>query len=108
MSAVKRADAGEAVAGLFSRASATGGLARRIPAPRASEAVTRVRVGVELTNEDNDYLRNLSRPDRTGQPRTLGTKFVATGVIAAAIELLQDVEVDMHGVEASDHAAMVG
>src|SRR4051812_16863916 len=107
MSATKRANAGEAVAGLFAQAGATGGLAHRIPVPRPTPEVTRVRVGVELTNKHNDYLRNLSRPDRTGQPRTLGTKFVATGVIAAAIKLLQDVDVDMNGVEAGDLAAMI-
>src|SRR4051794_12917679 len=100
MSAIKRPDAGQAVAGLFARTSATGGLARRIPAPRGTEVAARVRVGVELTTEHNDYLRNLSRPDQTGQPRTLGTKFVATGVLTAAIELLQGVEVDMDGVAA--------
>lgn len=75
MSGPKRADAGAAVAGLFTHSSATGGLARREPdhepraATRAGEAR---RQGVELTESDVDVLRSLSRPGRTGQPRTSG------------------------------------
>ena len=106
MSAPKRADAGAAVAGLFTRSSATGGLARRDTDQRARTAngssQARLRQGVELTESDIDFLRSLSRPGRTGQPRTLGSKFVATGLLAAAIELLRAGDVDMHGVEAGD------
>ena len=65
-----------------------------------------MRVGVELTEEQSAYLRALSRPSRTDGPRTLGTKFVATGVLVAAIELLRSVEVDMHGVAAGDDQEM--
>src|SRR3954447_3575104 len=106
MSAPKRSDAGAAVAGLFNRTSATGGLAQRDPAleppaPR-TETPARLRLGVELTEEEIGFLRGLSRPARTGQPRTLGSKFVATGVLAAAIELLHDVPVEMFGVQAND------
>jgi hypothetical protein len=110
MTAPKRADAGAAVAGLFTNTSATGGLARRQPdspvhrVPAASEE--RLRQGVELTVSDVDFLRSLSRPGRTGQPRTLGSKFVATGVLAAAIELLREHGIDMSGVEAGDLAEM--
>jgi len=110
MSAPKLADAGAAVAGLFTRNSATGGLARREPdrqpraATRSGEA--RLRQGVELTESDVDFLRSLSRPGRTGQPRTLGSKFVATGVLAAAIELLRAGDIEMHGVEAGDLTEM--
>ena len=77
---------------------------RAAGARRASgrEPVARLRQGVELTEDDVAFLRSLSRPARTGQPRTLGSKFVATGVLAAAIELLRDGEIDMHGVEAGD------
>jgi hypothetical protein len=117
---VKRADAGAAVAGLFGNPSATGGLAgrdngapaassERRPAARHAgkvERPARVRVGVELTEEQSGYLRALSRPGRTSQPRTLGTKLVATGVLAAAIELLREVDVDMHGVTAGDELEM--
>jgi hypothetical protein len=116
---VKRADAGAAVAGLFGNPSATGGLAgrdastatgsseRRPPArPAIKESAARVRVGVELTEEQSGFLRALSRPGRTSQPRTLGTKFVATGVLVAAIELLHHVDVDMHGVTAGDELEM--
>jgi hypothetical protein len=105
MSASKRADSGAAVAGLFARATATGGPARREHAvPEATEApasfaLSRVRQGVELTEDETGYLRSLSR---TGRPRTLGSKFVATGVLAAAIELLRTSEIDMHGVAAGD------
>jgi hypothetical protein len=110
MSAPKRADAGAAVAGLFARTTATGGLARReLAVPGAAEAdfsISRVRQGVELTEEETGYLRSLSRPARTGQPRTLGSKFVATGVLAAAIELLRAGEIDMHGVAAGDRPEM--
>jgi hypothetical protein len=108
MSAPKRADAGAAVAGLFARTTATGGLARREHAdPEVTDApagfsISRVRQGVELTEDETGYLRSLSRPARTGQPRTLGSKFVATGVLAAAIELLRASEIDMHGVVAGD------
>jgi hypothetical protein len=108
MSASKRADAGAAVAGLFARATATGGPARYEHAvPEATEApasfaLSRVRQGVELTEDETGYLRSLSRPARTGRPRTLGSKFVATGVLAAAIELLRTSEIDMHGVAAGD------
>jgi hypothetical protein len=128
MSGAKRADAGAAVAGLFARSSATGGLAgrdehaktiaehpatqrgtrnarrtNRGPAPEASTTtVARVRLGVELSEHETGYLRSLSRPARTDGPRTLGSKFVATGVLAAAIELLERVDVDMHGVAAGD------
>jgi hypothetical protein len=70
------------------------------------QLAARVRVGVELTDEQSGYLRALSRPDRTNGPRTLGTKFVATGVLVAAIELLRTVDVDMHGVAAGDGAEM--
>jgi hypothetical protein len=112
MSAPKRAEAGAAVAGLFARTTATGGLARREHAvPEATEApasfaTSRVRQGVELTEDETGYLRSLSRPGRTGQPRTLGSKFVATGVLAAAIELLRTGDINMHGVEAGDSAEM--
>jgi hypothetical protein len=108
MSAPRRADAGAAVSGLFARTTTTGGLARREHArPEAAEAPanfapSRMRQGVELTEEETGYLRSLSRPARTGQPRTLGSKFVATGVLAAAIELLRASEIDMHGVAAGD------
>jgi hypothetical protein len=129
----RRTDAGAAVAGLFANATATGGLAGREngaarsrggrragtesvsaePAveaagrePGALERAARVRVGVELTEEQSSYLRALSRPRRTNGPRTLGTKFVATGVLVAAIELLRSVDVDMHGVAAGDEAEM--
>ena len=65
-----------------------------------------MRVGVELTERELPLLaRSRVRPD-TGQPRTLGAKFVATGLLAAAIELLADVDVDMHGVGAGDLEAM--
>jgi hypothetical protein len=125
----RRADTSAAVAGLFERVSATGGLAGRDdqaeatiegPATRrnrtpderarnggpAHEAVapqvTRVRLGVELAEVETAYLRSLSRPALTGSPRTLGSKFVATGLLAAAIELLHDGAIDMHGVAAGD------
>ncbi len=102
MAAPKRADAGLAVAGLFARNTATGGLAGRpaVEAPTAvragREPVTRLRQGVELTEDDVAFLRSLSRPSRTGQPRTLGSKLVATGVLTAAIELLRE-RGDRHG-----------
>lgn len=105
----RRQDAGVAVAGLFNNGSVTGGLAgRQSSPPRAAVAPgERVRVGVELTDEQSAYLRGLSRPSRTNGPRTLGTKFVATGVLIAAIELLRAVDVDMHGVAAGDEGEMV-
>jgi hypothetical protein len=129
----KRADTRAAVAGLFDRPSATGGLAgredqaraavevttgrpsgtRRTPARHNGSAheagaapITRVRLGVELTEVETGYLRSLSRPALTGGPRTLGSKFVATGVLAAAIELLREGAIDMHGVAAGDLAEM--
>jgi hypothetical protein len=43
---------------------------------------------------------------RTGGQRTLGAKFVAAGVLGAAIELLERGAIDMHGVIAGDHAEM--
>src|SRR4051812_45263871 len=104
MSRPQRTDAGLAAAGLFSRPSATGGLAPPPPAPpppgfspprgppggrppgepvtvtrTISSTVQRLRQGVELLAADVDFLRELSRPNRTGQPRTLGSKFVASG-----------------------------
>jgi hypothetical protein len=101
----RRQDAGAAVAGLFTNSSVTGGLAGR--ARQHAGAGERVRVGVELTDEQSVYLRGLSRPSRTNGPRTLGTKFVATGVLIAAIELLREVDVDMHGIVAGDENEMV-
>ena len=112
MTANRRADAGTAVAGLFGTNSATGGLARRVPDPTMridvapANSAQRLRQGVELDEREVEFLRSLSRPGRTGQPRTLGSKFVATGVLAAAIELLRQVDVDMYGVEAGDLDAM--
>ena len=111
---VKRNDAGAAVAGLFARPSATGGLAGRerdLPAAGASEqpavaSEPRVRLGVELTEPQIAFLRGLSRPARTGEPRTLGAKFVAAGVLAAAIELIEHSAIDMRGVAAGDLAEM--
>ena len=126
----KRGDTSAAVAGLFDRPSATGGLAGRdMPAVAAADGrrdarleasvpagarggvaatapAARVRLGVELSEEQIAYLRGLSRPARTGGPRTLGSKFIATGVLAAAIELLQATHVDMHGVAAGDVAEL--
>jgi hypothetical protein len=112
--AAKHQDAGAAVAGLFDRASATGGLAGRQAAapvartcePGSAAADPRVRLGVELTEPQIAFLRALSRPTRTGGPRTLGAKFVAAGVLAAAIELLEQAAIDMHGVAAGDLAEM--
>jgi hypothetical protein len=112
MSGARRTDAGTAVAGLFGSSSATGGLARRAPNPPAHvevasvDRVQRVRQGVELDERDVEFLRSLSRPGRTGQPRTLGSKFVATGVLTAAIALLRERGIDMDGVEAGDLAEM--
>jgi hypothetical protein len=122
MSAAKRQHAGAAVGGLFDRPSATGGLAGRAPtppgqplttpsdgqrrrsprAPRGRQAEPRVRLGVELTETEVAFVRALGRPARTGGPRSLGAKFVATGILAAAVELLGDVDVDMAGVNAGD------
>jgi hypothetical protein len=118
----KRHDAGAAVAGLFERPTATGGLAGRDHPPElpdedpargaacAEENLAgrepRVRLSVELTERELAFLRALSRPSRTGQPRTLGAKFVATGVLAAAIELLSSAELDMYGVHAGDAIEM--
>jgi hypothetical protein len=118
----KRHDAGAAVAGLFDRPSATGGLAGRDHPPelpddgpaggavRAEENLagreSRLRLSVELTERELAFLRTLSRPSRTGQPRTLGAKFVATGVLSAAIDLLASSEVDMYGVRAGDAVEM--
>jgi hypothetical protein len=114
-----RANAGDAVAGLFSRPSATGGLARgrvdtepahaSAPALRSAAADgtgARVRLGVELGEAEVAYLRGLSRPSRTGEPRTLGAKFVAQGILAAAIELLEHAHVEMTGVRAGDEREM--
>jgi hypothetical protein len=108
-----RPDAGVAVAGLFARTTATGGLAgrdERESAEQRGRALSstlageepRVRLGVELREADVGFLRALSRPSRTGGPRTLGSKFVGTGVLVAAIELLRTIDVDMGGVAAGD------
>ena len=109
-----RSHAGAAVAGLFSNATATGGLAGRdttVPAAGASEVNScarerALRLGVELSDEQIAFLRGLSRPSRTGGQRTLGAKFVAAGVLSAAIELLEPGVIDMHRVTAGDHAEM--
>jgi hypothetical protein len=126
MSAAKRQDAGAAVGGLFDRPSATGGLAGRLeaaaaqtisagasraPRSRASSherprADARLRLNVELTEKQTTFLRSLGRPARTGAPRSLGAKFIATGLLSAAIELLQSAEVDMSGVAAGDLVEM--
>jgi hypothetical protein len=99
-----RPDASAAVGGLFTRTTATGGLAgqssERPRPPQERGAV--VRQGVELTERETEFLRSLSRPSRTGQPRTLGSKFVATGALAAAIELLREGSIEMYGVAAGD------
>jgi hypothetical protein len=116
MTAAKRQHAGAAVGGLFDRPSATGGLAgrdhpsdprqrpprsnARPPDGRGGES--RVRLGVELSERETEFLRALSRPARTGGPRTLGSKFVGTGILAAAIELLAESGIDMYGIAAGD------
>jgi len=104
----RRTDAGAAVAGLFARSTATGGLATReqVPMPSFVPASRTLRQCVELLEDEVSYLRGLSRPDRTGQPRSHGSKFVATGVLMAAVELLGEVDVDMWGVQAGDVEAM--
>jgi hypothetical protein len=108
----RRADAGAAIAGLFANPTATGGLAgrgARVSDVRASEGNAReraVRLGVELSDAQITFLRGLSRPSRTGSQRTLGAKFVAAGVLSAAIELLEQGAIDMHGVIAGDLAEM--
>ena len=108
----RRTDAGVAVAGLFAQSTATGGLAGRdhgIDRDRESmpaDAASRVRVDVQLTEREIGFLRGLSRPSRTGGPRTLGAKFVAAGVLAAAIELVEHSAIDMHGVAAGDLTEM--
>jgi hypothetical protein len=66
------------------------------------EDLVRLRLGVELTEREVGFLRELSRPARTGQSRTLGSKFVGTGILAAAIELIAAGEIDMRGVAAGD------
>jgi hypothetical protein len=114
--AANRQDTGAAVAGLFARPSATGGLAGRNDAAaaaddgasqqRAAAPEPRVRLGVELTESQIASLRGLSRPARTGGARTLGAKFVAAGVLAAAIELLEHAAIDMHGIAAGDLSEM--
>lgn len=105
----RRPDAGAAVAGLFTKTTATGGLAGRSPdraKPHTQNGSAIVRQGVELTEDETEFLRSLSRPARTGQPRTLGSRFVATGVLAAAIELLREGSIDMAGVAAGDLVEM--
>jgi len=128
VSAAKRTDAAAAVAGLFSRDSLTGGLARRsdappahqhdspvpavadgdhaAPAPANGPADPRLRLGVELCEEQIAWLRSVSRPARTGAPRSLGAKFVAGGLLAAAVELLRGAGIDMYGISAGDERAM--
>jgi hypothetical protein len=117
MSAAKRTDAGAAAAGLFSRPSATGGLASHRPPAAAGQlvrpayhaaahgdagAAARVRLSVELTEEQIAWLRAQSRPAKTGAPRFLGAKFIATGLLATAIELARTPGIDMYGVDAGD------
>ena len=103
MNGARRTDAGAAVAGLFARSTATGGLATREPAPAAVRpTVPLIRQGVELPEDVVAALRSLSRPERTGQPRSHGSKFVATGLLLAAAELLRDGDIDMDGVQAGD------
>jgi hypothetical protein len=51
-------------------------------------------------------LLRVSRGQPFGGQRTLGAKFVAAGVLGAAIELLERGAIDMHGVIAGDHAEM--
>jgi hypothetical protein len=109
----RRPDAGAAVAGLFANPGATGGLAGRETDDPASltsthprEREQRVRLGVELTDAQITFLRGLSRPNWTGGQRTLGAKFVAAGVLAAAIELLEQRQIDMHGISPGDRAEM--
>jgi hypothetical protein len=79
----------------------------RAPRSRRRRGQPRLRVGVELTEGEIEFLRSLSRPARTGGPRSLGAKFVATGVLAAAIELLQATEVDMRDVGPGELEQMI-
>jgi hypothetical protein len=116
MTAAKRQHAGAAVGGLFDRPSATGGLAGRDhagdaqqPPPRSDghppdgrAGESRIRLGIELSERETEFLRALSRPARTGEPRTLGSKFVGTGILAAAIELLAESGIDMYGIATGD------
>jgi hypothetical protein len=52
------------------------------------------------------WSRSLSRLFPNEQPRTLGAKFVGTGVLAGAIELLRATQLEVHGVAAGDLAEM--
>jgi hypothetical protein len=117
MSPARPTAAGDAVAGLFARPSLTGGLARREPpagdgsrtrsiaasrAEAGQSADVRVRLGVELSEDQIAWLRTQSRPAQTGAPRYLGAKFVATGLLAAAIDLARTAGIDMHGIDAAE------
>jgi hypothetical protein len=126
MTAARRQDAGAAVGGLFAGSSATGGLAGRNDAPdgtrtldsasqrpkrgtaprQSAPSEARVRLSVELTERQSTFLRSLGRPARTGGPRTLGAKFIATGLLIAAIELVERVDIDMRNVASGDVADM--
>jgi hypothetical protein len=48
----------------------------------------------------------LARPPAPAASARLGAKFVAAGVLGAAIELLERGAIDMYGVIAGDHAEM--
>lgn len=127
MSAAKRPDAGAAVAGLFARHTTTGGLARGrqdqaatddqrpqltgggdrgAPSAVGGPVGVPVRLGVELGEDEIAWLRTVSRPARTGAPRFLGAKFVATGLLTAAIQLAKTGGIEMYGITAGDNSAM--
>jgi hypothetical protein len=65
-------------------------------------------VEVRIPDEDWVWLRRIGRPRATGDAaqRTIGVAPVASGVLQAAVELLQDVSFDLWGIDGENIEAI--
>ena len=72
--------------------------------PRRAE-VARVRVDLQLPADLTTRAKELTRPQRTGAPRTIGAAFLLQAQLVALDEL--PLEIDTSGLDADDHELAV-
>ena len=80
--------------------------ARRTAAAKRLASTATVHMQITVAEEHAEFLRGLGRRSRTGAPRALGARMMVAALVAAAVEILEDREVDLRGA-AEDPAALV-
>ena len=80
--------------------------ARRTGAAKRPASTATVHMQITVAEEHAEFLRGLGRRSRTGAPRALGARMMVAALVAAAVEILEDREVDLRGA-AEDPAALV-